>query len=98
MKHGLITENPRGSLTKWPGKGVRADLIRWIMIRRLRTDIAAIKSRASISDLTDQGQRARGGGGAARRSSALRRRAAGEGKLGAAGLGLGPGLAEEDQR
>jgi hypothetical protein len=32
----------RGSLTKWPGEGVRADLIRWIEIRRLITDIAVI--------------------------------------------------------
>jgi len=39
---GLNTENPMGSLTKWPGEGVHADLIRWIKIRRLRTDMAAI--------------------------------------------------------
>ena len=38
------------------------------------------------------------GGGAARRSSAPRRRAAGEGELGAAGLGLGPGLAVGHER
>jgi len=42
MDRGLITENPTGSLTKWTGEGVRADLIRWIKIRRLRTDMAAI--------------------------------------------------------